>query len=316
MKIVITEGAVISCGDISFDGFNKFGDVKIFDNLKYNDLEKEITDTDILLCNKVNVDRNILEKAKRLQYIGTFATGYNNIDIEYCKQKGITVCNAGSYSTNAIAQQTFGYIINHFSKINQYNGFVKDGGWIKSPLFSPIAFPTDEIAGKTLGIVGYGSIGKTVAKIARVFEMNVIVYTRTVREDGETKFVSFDELLKSSDIITLHCPLTPDNADMFDADTFNRCKDGAYFINTARGGLVDEYALRDALTSGKLSGAAVDVVKQEPMSNDCPLLDAPNITITPHSGWVPLETRKRLFKIVEDNITAFLSGTPQNKVSK
>ena len=316
MKIVITEGAVISCGDISFDGFNKFGDVKIFDNLKYNDLEKEIVDTDILLCNKVNVDRNILEKAKRLQYIGTFATGYNNIDIEYCKQKGITVCNAGSYSTNAIAQQTFGYIINHFSKINQYNGFVKDGGWIKSPLFSPIAFPTDEIAGKTLGIVGYGSIGKTVAKIARAFEMNVIVYTRTVREDGETKFVSFDELLKSSDIITLHCPLTPDNADMFDTDTFNRCKDGAYFINTARGGLVDEYALRDALTSGKLSGAAVDVVRQEPMSNDCPLLDAPNITITPHSGWVPLETRKRLFKIVEDNITAFLSGTPQNKVSK
>lgn len=316
MKIVITEGAVISCGDISFDGFNKFGDVKIFDNLKYNDLEKEITDTDILLCNKVNVDRNILEKAKKLQYIGTFATGYNNIDIEYCKQKGITVCNAGSYSTNAIAQQTFGYIINHFSKINQYNAFVKDGGWIKSSLFSPIAFPTDEIAGKTLGIVGYGSIGKTVAKIARAFEMNVIVYTRTVREDGETKFVSFDELLKSSDIITLHCPLTPDNADMFDADTFNRCKDGAYFINTARGGLVDEYALRDALTSGKLSGAAVDVVKQEPMSNDCPLLDAPNITITPHSGWVPLETRKRLFKIVEDNITAFLSGTPQNKVSK
>lgn len=316
MKIVITEGAVISCGDISFAGFNKFGDVKIFDNLKYNDLEKEITDTDILLCNKVNVDRNILEKAKRLQYIGTFATGYNNIDIEYCKQKGITVCNAGSYSTNAIAQQTFGYIINHFSKINQYNGFVKDGGWIKSSLFSPIAFPTDEIAGKTLGIVGYGSIGKTVAKIARAFEMNVIVYTRTVREDGETKFVSFDELLKSSDIITLHCPLTPDNADMFDADTFNRCKDGAYFINTARGGLVDEYALRDALTNGKLSGAAVDVVKQEPMSNDCPLLDAPNITITPHSGWVPLETRKRLFKIVEDNITAFLSGTPQNKVSK
>ena len=316
MKIVITEGAVISCGDMSFDGFNKFGEVKIFDNLKYNDLEKEIVDTDILLCNKVNVDHNILEKAKRLQYIGTFATGYNNIDIEYCKQKGITVCNAGSYSTNAIAQQTFGYIINHFSKINQYNGFVKDGGWINSPLFSPIAFPTDEIASKTLGIIGYGSIGKTVAKIARAFEMNVIVYTRTVREDGETKFVSFDELLKSSDIITLHCPLTPDNADMFDADTFNRCKDGAYFINTARGGLVDEYALRDALTCGKLSGAAVDVVKQEPMSNDCPLLDAPNITITPHSGWVPLETRKRLFKIVEDNITAFLNGKPQNVVSK
>ncbi|MBO5725922.1 MAG: D-2-hydroxyacid dehydrogenase [Clostridia bacterium] len=316
MKLVITEGAVISCGDISFDGFNKFGEVKIFDNLKYSELEKEIVDTDILLCNKVIVDRNILEKAKRLKYIGTFATGYNNIDIEYCKQHGITVCNAGSYSTNAIAQQTFGYILNHYSKINEYNNFVKCGGWVKSPLFSPIAFPTDEIAGKTLGIIGYGSIGKTVAKIAKAFDMKIIVYTRTVRQDGETEFVSFDELLKRADIITLHCPLTADNANMFNANTFNKCKDGSFFINTARGGLVDEDALLDALKSGKLSGAAVDVVKQEPMSKDCPLLDAPNITITPHSGWVPLTTRERLFKIVEDNISAFLSGNPQNVVSK
>ena len=316
MKLVITEGAVISCGDISFDGFNKFGEVKIFDNLKYNELEKEIVDTDILLCNKVIVDRNILEKAKRLKYIGTFATGYNNIDIEYCKQNGITVCNAGSYSTNAIAQQTFGYILNHYSKINEYNNFVKSGGWVKSPLFSPIAFPTDEIAGKTLGIIGYGSIGKTVAKIAKAFDMKIIVYTRTVRQDGETEFVSFDELLKRADIITLHCPLTADNADMFNEATFNKCKDGAFFINTARGGLVDEDALAEALKSGKLSGAAVDVVKQEPMSATCPLLNAPNITITPHSGWVPLTTRQRLFKIVEDNISAFLSGNPQNVVSK
>ncbi|MEE1198386.1 MAG: D-2-hydroxyacid dehydrogenase [Acutalibacteraceae bacterium] len=316
MKIIITEGAVISCGDISFERFNKFGEVKIFDNLTYEELEKEIVDTDILLCNKVNVDKNIIDKGTRLKYIGTFATGYNNIDIEYCKQKGITVCNAGSYSTNAIAQQTFGYILNHYCKLNEYNAFVKDGGWVRSPLFSPIVFPTDEIAGKTLGIVGYGSIGKTVAKIARAFDMKVIVYTRTVREDGITKFVTFDELLDSADIITLHCPLTKENADMFNADTFAKCKDGAFFINTARGGLVDESALRDALASGKLSGAAVDVVKREPMSDSCPLLNVPNITITPHSGWVPLTTRQRLFDIVENNISAFLEGNPQNVVSK
>ncbi len=316
MKIIITEGAVISCGDISFDGFNKFGEVKIFDNLSYAELEEEIVDTDILLCNKISVDKNILDRARRLKYIGTFATGYNNIDIEYCKQKGITVCNAGSYSTNAIAQQTFGYILNHYCKINEYDSFVKDGGWIRSPLFSPIVYPTDEVAGKTLGIIGYGSIGKTVAKIAKAFDMNVIVYTRTVREDGETKFVSFDELLDNADIITLHCPLTADNADMFDSAAFNKCKDGAFFINTARGGLVNEFALAAALKSGKLSGAAVDVVKKEPMSKDCPLITAPNITITPHSGWVPLETRRRLFKIVEQNIRAYLSGNPINVVSK
>ncbi len=316
MKIVITEGAVISCGDISFDGFNKFGQVKVFDNLTYAQLEKEITDTDILLCNKVTVDKPLLEKAEKLRYIGTFATGYNNIDIEYCKQRGITVCNAGSYSTDAIAQQTFGYILNHYAKINEYNNFVKDGGWMRSPLFSPIVFPTDEIAGKTLGIIGYGNIGKTVAKIARAFGMKVIVHTRTVRDDGETQFVSFDELLSASDIISVHCPQTADNADMFNKSAFWGCKDGAFFINTARGGLVDEYALAEALKSGKLSGAAVDVVKTEPMSPDCPLLTAPNIIITPHSGWVPLTTRQRLFKVVEENIAAYLAGEPQNVVSK
>ncbi len=316
MKILITEGAVVSAnGDISFDGFSRFGDVVVFDNISYTELLEEISDTDILLCNKITVDKAIIEKGKQLKYIGTFATGYNNIDVAYCKEKGITVCNAGSYSTNAIAQQTFGYIINHFSKINEYNTFVKNGGWVKSPLFSPIVFPTDELAGKTIGVIGYGNIGKAVIKIAQAFNMNILVYTRTVRNVPDIRFVSFDELLQSSDIITVHCPQTPDNADMFGQNAFRECKDGAFFVNTARGGLVDEYALRDALNSGKLSGAAVDVVKQEPMRADSPLLTAKNITITPHSGWVPLATRKRLFTIVENNIAAYLSGFPQNVVS-
>lgn len=315
MKIVITEGAVLTVGDMSFEGFNKFGDVHIFNNLSYNELENEIVDTDILLCNKIRVDANVLKKAKKLKYIGTFATGYNNIDIEYCRKNGITVCNAGSYSTSAVAQQTFGYILNHFSRIADYDNFVKNGGWIKSPLFSPIAFPTDEMMGKTIGIIGYGSIGKAVAKIARAFDMNILVHTRTVCEDGKTTFVSFDELLENSDIVTVHCPLTDDNAKMFNSETFNKFKYGAFFINTARGGLVDESALADALKIGKLSGAAVDVVEYEPMRADCPLLHAPNITITPHSAWVPKSTRERLFKIVINNIEQFLNGTPINVVS-
>ena len=315
MKIIITEGAVLTTGDMSFEEFKKFGDLYIFDNLSYKELEREIVDTDILLCNKVPVDKSLLEKAKKLKYIGTFATGYNNIDIDYCRKNGITVCNAGSYSTAAVAQQTFGYILNHFSRVADYNGFVKDGGWVKSPLFSPIVFPTDELFGKTIGIIGYGSIGKAVAKIARAFDMDVLVHTRTVREDGKTQFVSLDELLAKADIISVHCPLTEQNAKMFNAETFAKFKDGAFFINTARGGLVDEDALCSALKDGKLSGAAVDVVAYEPMRADCPLLKAPNITITPHSAWVPKNTRKRLFQIVINNVEQFLNGTPTNVVS-
>ncbi len=315
MKIIITEGAVLTTGDMSFEGFNKFGEVHVFDNLTYEQLKDEIIDTDILLCNKIRVDKNILKRATRLKYIGTFATGYNNIDIDYCRKNGITVCNAGSYSTSAVAQQTFGYILNHFSRISDYDSFVKQGGWVKSPLFSPIAFPTDELMGKTIGIIGYGSIGKAVARIAKAFDMNILVHTRTVREDGETKFVSLDELLALSDIVSVHCPLTEQNAKMFDADTFSKFKSGAFFINTARGGLVDEKALADALKGKKISGAAVDVIETEPMKPDCPLLTAPNIVITPHSAWVPKSTRARLFDIVTDNIEQFLNGTPVNVVS-
>lgn len=314
MKIIITESAVLTNGDISFNLFEKFGKVKIFSRMTYKELEKEIPDTDVLLCNKITVDRNILERAKRLVYIGTFATGYDNIDINICRKRNITVCNAGSYSTNAVAQQTFGYILNHFCKISEYNTFVKSGGWKKSPVFSPIVFQSYELAGKTIGIIGYGSIGRAVAKLAQAFGMNVLAFTRTAKEDAGVKFVSFEQLIGLSDIVTAHCPLNSESAGMFSAEAFAKFKDGAFFVNTARGGLVDEQALFDALESGKLSGAAVDVLAQEPMNDSCVLMKAKNITITPHSSWLPFETRKRLIKIVADNLEAFLSGNPINVV--
>ncbi len=314
MKILITEGSVVSTGDISFDCFNKFGFVKIYDNITYKELENEIVDTDILLCNKIPVDKNILSRTETLKYIGAFATGYNNIDVDECKQRGITVCNAKDYSTDAVSQQTFAYILDFVCKLKEYDRFVRAGGWVRSPVFSPIAFPTSELAGKTLGIIGYGSIGKAVARIARAFNMRVIVNTRTIREDGETEFCDLDTLLSSSDFVSVHCPLTKENTKMFNSDAFAKFKKGAYFINTARGGLVDEQALFDALENGHLSGAAVDVIETEPMLDTCPLLKAKNITITPHSAWIPLETRQRLFDVVVDNIEAFLSGNPQNKV--
>ena len=315
MKLLLTDCATLrSNGDLSLDSLKRFGDIFEYENITRTKLLKEAADADIILCNKTVIDKEVFDAAEKLKYIGLFATGYNNIDIDYAKQKGVTVCNAGSYSTDAVTQQVIGYILMHYTAIPEYNEFVKKGGWKKSPVFSPLVFFSDEVAGKTLGIVGYGSIGKSVEKAAKGLGMNVIVYTRTVRENGETRFTDLDTLLKESDIVTLHCPLNAQSTDMMNAEAFARMKDGAFFINTSRGGTVDENALYDALCSGKLSGAAVDVLKKEPMSKDCPLDKAPNLIITPHTAWAPLTTRKRLLGIVESNIEAFLKGVPQNKI--
>ncbi len=316
MKILVTDSATLkSNNDISLGVLKKFGEVCEYSTITQDQLLKEVTDTDVILCNKTIIDKTIMDTAKILKYIGLFATGYNNIDIACAKEKGIVVSNAGSYSTNAVAQQVIAYILNHYTKLNEYDKFVKKGGWQKSPVFSPLVFFADEVYGKTLGIIGYGSIGKAVEKIALALGINVIINTRTV-PDNQEKFVTLDYLLNNSDIVTVHCPLTEKTKDMFNRDTFKKFKDGAFFINTSRGGVVDEQALFDALERGKLSGAAIDVLKQEPMSKDCPLIKAKNITITPHSAWSPLTSRKRLLNIVCENLSAFLEGKPKNNVAK
>lgn len=316
MKILLTDAATLkNNNDISADRFKKFGELKEFEALSYEQLLAECVDADIILCNKTPITCEVIEKSKNLKYIGLFATGYNNIDLDAANKHGITVCNAGSYSTSAVAQQVFAYILKHYSKIDEYNNFVKDGGWITSECFSVLSYPTDELLGKTIGIIGYGSIAKRVEAIARAFLMNVLVYTRTKKENGVTEFVDLDTLLKESDIVTAHCPLNEQSKEMFNADSFSKMKDGAFFINTARGGVVNEQALFEALKSGKLAGAAVDVLNREPMSESCVLKDAPNLIITPHTAWAPLKTRERLMGIVENNIAAFLSGNPQNVVN-
>lgn len=316
MKLLLTDCSTLkSNNDLSLEIFNKFGEVAKYDNINRTELLEAVTDADIILCNKTVIDKEVFGNAKKLKYIGLFATGYNNIDITEAKNRNIPVCNAGSYSTNAVAQQVIGYILMHYTKIPECNQFVANGGWKVSPTFSSLAFTGDEVYGKILGIIGFGSIGRAVKKAAEGLGMNVIVNTRTIRNKNEADFVDLDTLLKTSDIITVHCPLTEESTDMFNEAAFNKCKDGAFFINTARGGVVDETALFNALKSGKLSGAAVDVLKHEPMSKNCPLFGAPNIIITPHTAWAPLSTRKRLLGIVADNITAFLNGTPQNNVA-
>ncbi len=315
MKLLLTDCATLryEC-DLSLDIFESFGEVVYHECITREELLAAVADVDIILCNKTIIDRAVMDAAPSLKYIGLFATGYNNIDIPEAHAHGITVCNAGSYSTSAVAQQVFGYILNKYTAVQRYDDFVKCGGWKTSNTFSKLCFPTDELLGKTIGIVGYGSIGRRVAELALAFEMKVLVYTRTPKTDPRVSFVSFDELLKNSDIITVHCPLNEQSREMFDAEAFAKCKQGAYFINTARGGVVNEQALFDALNSGRLSGAAIDVLTEEPMRSNCILNDAPNITITPHTSWAPLSTRMRLLDIVSGNITAFLNGAPTNVI--
>lgn len=314
MKIVVLDAQTVTKGDLPLSNIDRFGETVIYPLTPPELIAERVRDADVVLCNKTQLNESNLKEAKKLRLIALFATGYNNIDTEYTERAGITVCNAGSYSTAAVAQQTLGFILNHFSRIADYDRFVREGGWLESETFSPFVYSTAELEGKTLGLVGYGKIGRQVARIANAFDMRVLVYKRTPETDKSVEFVGFDELLEGSDIISVHCPLNEQSAHMFDASAFRKCKQGAYFVNTARGGVVDEQALFDALESEKLSGAAIDVLTVEPMRPDCVLRKAKNITFSPHVAWAPLETRKRLLDIVCENIRLFLCGTPQNVV--
>ncbi len=315
MKIVVLEAGVMTPGGLSLDVYKQFGEVVEYHATKQEDVISRIGDADIILLNKLIIDEKVMSACPNLKFIGLFATGFNTIDVKYAAEHGITVCNAGHYSTNAVAQHTMALILNHYNQISNYHNAVQGGVWEKSVLTTLYDFPTDELCGKTLGIIGYGHIGKRVAKLARAFDINVIVYTRTPQTDASVEFVSFDELLSRSDIVSMHCPLTGENRHMMNAEAFGKCKKGALFVNTARGGLVDEEALREAVLSGHLSGAALDAITVEPMRN-CVLKGVDNIVITPHSAWASMSTRIKLLGITVDCIKGWLDGNPINVVSK
>ena len=314
MKIVLTDAQTVLDNLVNADILKQFGEVEEYGLLRYDEVAEKIADADMVVCNKTLLDKNTLRLAKNLKYIGLFATGYNNIDIDYCKAHNIAVCNAGSYSTNAVAQHTFALILEHFNHTSNYNKYVQDGRWKRSKTFSPFVYPLSELAGKTLGIVGFGNIGRAVAKIANAFEMRVIAYNRSEKQADGVEFVSFETLLEQSDIVSVHCPLNSKSENMFDKNAFAKMKKGALFVNTARGGVMVEQDLFDALQSGHLGGAAIDTLKVEPMEEDCILMGAKNCIMTPHIAWAPVETRVRLMNIVADNIRAFLNGTPQNRI--
>ncbi len=314
MKIVLTDAQTVLDSLVNADILKQFGEVTEYGLLRYDEVAEKIADADMVVCNKTLLDKNTLRLAKNLKYIGLFATGYNNIDIEYCAEHGITVCNAGSYSTNAVAQHTFALILEHFNNTANYNKFVQDGLWKRSKTFSPFVYQLNELAGKTIGIVGLGNIGRAVAKIANAFEMRVLAYNRSEKSVDGVEFVSLDALLEQSDIVTVHCPLNRDSENMFDKNTFAKMKRNALFVNIARGGVMVEQDLYDALESGTIGGAAIDTLAVEPMEENCILMGAKNCIITPHIAWAPVETRVRLMNIVAENIRNFLSGNPTNKI--
>ena len=313
MKIILTDAKTVTQGDLSLKPLEEFGEVIVNELTAYDDIAETVRDADMIICNKTPLNADTLRYASHLRYIGLFATGYNNIDTAYCREHGITVCNAGSYSTDAVCQHTFALILECLNRTGSYNSFVHNGGWKNSSTFSPFVYPLNEISGKTLGIIGYGSIGRAVERAALAFNMKTLKVRR--HDEDDPSFVDLDTLLKKSDIITVHCPLNDSSYRMINAESIAKMKDGAIFINTARGGVMDEQAVADALISGKLAYAGIDVLETEPMDRDCPLCGIDNCIITPHIAWAPMETRIRLMGIVCDNIRAYLSGAPVNVVN-
>ena len=318
MKLVILDGHALNPGDLSYDCLRQFGELTIYDR---TDSEAEaiqrIGDSEIVLVNKVRITESLLAACPNIRLICVQATGYNVVDCDACARRGIPVTNVPTYGTAAVAQFTMALILELCHRVGLHNHNVHTGGWVRAECFTYWLTPQTELAGKTIGIIGFGAIGKAVGRLAKAFGMKVIAYNRSQSEEGRqiAEYVDLDTLLASSDIVSLHCPLFPETEKIINADSISKMKDGAMLINTSRGPLVDEQALADALNSGKLRSAAVDVVCQEPMNADCPLLGCKNCIITPHMAWAPVESRQRLLDTVVDNIRAFLDGKPQNVVN-
>ncbi len=315
MNIVILDWSTVTSGDISLDKFHTLGNVKSYDLTPPELTAERIGNADAVLCNKTLITREVMDRCPNLKYIGLFATGYNNVNLKTATEKGIAVCNAGSYSTNAVAQMVFAHILAHYSKVAIYDNDVKNGKWISSPIFSYFPYSIAELSEKTLAIVGFGSIGKAVAKIGKAFNMNVIISSRTKPTDCEYQYVNVDEAFEMADVLTFHCPLTEQTENLVCIERLRKMKKTSLIINTARGGIVNEEDLAFALNNDIISGAGLDVLMTEPMSPDTPLRNAKSCIITPHIAWAAKETRSRLVDIVADNLKSFIDGNVKNKIN-
>lgn len=314
MKITVLDGFAINPGDLDWGILEPYGTVTVYDRTDTNEESiARIGDSDIVLVNKTPLPASVIEACPSIKMIGMLATGYNIVDVDCARRHGIPVCNVPCYSTNAVAQFSIALLLEVCHHCGRHNILVHEGAWTSCQDFCLWTTPQMELADKTLGIIGYGRIGRQTAKIAEALGMNVIAYSRSHNSDAN--YVDLDTLLRESDVISLHCPLFPETKEIISRENIAKMKDGVILINTARGGLIDEQAVSDALTAGKIRGAAVDVTTVEPIRKENPLLSAPNCIITPHMAWTPIEARRRLMYTVRDNIRALTEGAPQNVVN-
>lgn len=317
MKIVILDGHAVNPGDLSWDCFKVFGDVMVYEYTEEHQIFERIGNAEIVLTNKTPLTEETFSRCPGIGLVCVLATGYNVVDCDAARKRGIPVCNVPDYGTAAVAQFTFSLLLELCNRVGHHSDAVHRGDWANSPYFCFWDTPQMELAGKTFGIIGFGRIGRAVGNIAKAMGMEVIAYNRSRHPEGAAiaEYVDLDTLLSRSDIVSLHCPLTAENAGLINAETIAKMKNGAILLNTARGGLLNEQDVADALRSGKLQYAAVDVVSKEPIDPNNPLLSAPNCIITPHMAWAPIEARQRILDCTIRSIQGFLDGSPVNTVS-
>lgn len=302
MNIVFLDHAVINPGDISWERLRKLGTLTCYERTRGAELSERMENAEAVIIDSVELDRSIMESCRKLKYIGIAATGFNHVDLEAAKELGIAVTNVPSYAADAVAQHAIALLLYITNSIQKYNDAIIKGEWRKSEDYTFIKAPVTLLAGKSMGIIGYGAIGSRVAEIAGALGMTVNIYSRD------------PEAAVASDVVSLNCPLTKENTGMVDAGFIERMKDGAILINTARGKLIDEAALADALRSGKLAGAGLDVMAQEPPADDNPLIGLPNCFITPHIGFIPIEARRIVMDTCADNLESFIRGERLNRL--
>ena len=314
MKIVILDGYTANPGDLSWKELETLGELVVYDRTSADETVTRAADAEVVLTNKVLITKDVMAQLPRLKYVGVLATGYNVVDIEAAHQRGIIVTNVPAYSTESVAQMVFAHLLTVTNRVEHYAVQNRADRWTNSADFSYSDTMLTELAGKTFGIVGLGNIGKRVAQIAQAFGMNVIALTsKTTLPDGIKK-VELPELLAQSDVLSLHCPLTPDTHHLINADTLKQMKPTAILINTGRGPLIDDQAVADALKDKRLYVFCADVLTEEPPKADNPLLGLPNAYTTPHIAWATVEARARLVKVAIDNVKAFANGKSQNVV--
>lgn len=321
MKIVVLDGYTENPGDLSWDSLKELGDVAIYDRTSYSEspiIAERIKDADIVVVNKTPISKATLDACPSIKLIAVLATGYNVVDYTYAREKGIPVVNVPTYGTAAVSQYSIALLLEICHHIGHHNESVHAGNWANNIDWCYWDYPLIELDGKTIGIIGFGRIGQAEARIARALGMKVLAYDVFQSDAGRAlgEYVDLDTLLQNADVISLHCNLTPENTGLINKDTIAKMKDGAILINNARGQLIVEQDVADALNSGKLAAAGLDVVYTEPIKPDNPLLGAKNCIITPHISWAPVEARQRIMDITVNNIKAFIDGTPVNVVNK